>query len=189
MPKALQSTTTPARRPDGTLLPGHHGPHHVGQGGYEVGRIKDLSRTRRELNLNTIKALQKAFDRGGDKAINKVMRNNPAMFLKMLVLLVPREMEVSHSAGVKGMTTEQIEQAIEVVKDLIAKRDAGQSAKVIEGTSSNISGNPNKPKVGRPKGAKRSKNLADRIARYASPVLPQTDSIDDDINKINELSD
>jgi len=86
-----------------------------------------------------MKALQKAFDRGGEQAINKVMRNNPAMFLKMLVLLVPRELEVQHSGGVKAMTTEQIERAIDMIKDMIAKRDAGKNAKVIEHSPPQVS--------------------------------------------------
>jgi len=75
--------------------------------------------------------LAKAFERGGAQAINKVMRNNPAMFLKMLVLLVPREMQIEHSGGIKAMTTEQIERSIELIKEMLAKRDAGANAKVI----------------------------------------------------------
>jgi hypothetical protein len=35
-----------------------------------------------------------AFRRGGRKAINKVMRTQPAVFLKLLVLLVPRELQM-----------------------------------------------------------------------------------------------
>ena len=50
-----------------------------------------------------------AFTRGGRKAIDKVMKNNPAIFLKLLVLLVPREMKVEHAGGVKAMTDEQLE--------------------------------------------------------------------------------
>jgi len=38
-------------------------------------------------------------DARGRKAIEKVMRNQPAVFLKLLVLLVPREMKVEHSRG------------------------------------------------------------------------------------------
>jgi hypothetical protein len=41
-----------------------------------------------------------AFRRGGRAAINKVMKQQPAVFLKLLVLLVPREMKVGHSGGV-----------------------------------------------------------------------------------------
>jgi hypothetical protein len=37
------------------------------------------------------------FKFAGGKAIDKVMKNNPAIFLKLLVLLVPREMKVEHT--------------------------------------------------------------------------------------------
>jgi hypothetical protein len=74
-----------------------------------------------------------AFQRGGREAINKVMKNNPAVFLKLLVLLVPRELEVTHSGGVKAMSDEQIEGAIAAIEDMLAKR-AGEGAKVIEGS-------------------------------------------------------
>jgi hypothetical protein len=38
------------------------------------------------------------------------MRNQPAVFLKLLVLLVPREMKMEHSGGVKAMTDEKSNQ-------------------------------------------------------------------------------
>jgi hypothetical protein len=50
-------------------------------------------------------------------------------------MLVPREMELEHSGGIKAMTTEQIERSIEFIKEMIAKRDAAANAKVIEGQS------------------------------------------------------
>ena len=74
-----------------------------------------------------------AFREGGREAIEKVMRNQPAVFLKLLVLLVPREHKVEHSNAIKDMTTEQIERGIELIKEMIAKRDAAANAKVIEG--------------------------------------------------------
>jgi hypothetical protein len=74
-----------------------------------------------------------AFRRGGRKAIETVMRNQPAVFLKLLVLLVPREMKMEHSGGVKAMTDEQIERGIELIKGMLAEREAGANAKVIEG--------------------------------------------------------
>src|SRR5262245_15020293 len=92
-----------------------------------------MNRARRELNADTIKEMHKAFRRGGAHAINKVMRNNPAMFLKLLVLLVPREMQIEHCGGIKAMTTEQIERSIELIKEMLAEREAGAKAKVIEG--------------------------------------------------------
>jgi hypothetical protein len=44
-------------------------------------------------------------------------------------------MKLEHSGGVKAMSDEQLERAIEVIEDLIRQRDAGQSAKVIEGVA------------------------------------------------------
>ena len=73
-----------------------------------------------------------AFRRGGRKAIETVMRNQPAVFLKLLVLLVPREMKMEHSGGVKAMTDEQIERSIELIKEMLAQREAGEMANVIE---------------------------------------------------------
>ena len=81
-------------------------------------------RARRRLNAATFEALQRAFDKGGQKAIDKVMRTQPAIFLKMLVLLVPRELQVEHSGSVKEMTDQQIEDAIAAIKAMIAEREA-----------------------------------------------------------------
>jgi hypothetical protein len=47
--------------------------------------------------------------------------------------LVPRELQVEHSGGVKAMTDEQLEATLALLKEMIAKRDAGANAKVIEG--------------------------------------------------------
>ena len=60
------------------------------------------------------------------------MKTQPAAFLKLLVLLVPREMEVSHKGGVKSMTDEELERGIEVIQSMLAARDARANAKVIE---------------------------------------------------------
>ena len=68
----------------------------------------------------------------GRAAIDKVMRTQPAAFLKLLVLLVPREMKVEHSGGVKAMSDEQLEAGIEAIQAMLAARDAGANAKVIE---------------------------------------------------------
>ena len=53
--------------------------------------------------------------------------------MKICALLVPREMKLEHSGGVKAMTDEQLERSIELIKEMIAKREAGAKAKVIEG--------------------------------------------------------
>ena len=90
---------------------------------------------RHALNADTIREMHAAFRRGCRKAIEKVMRNQPAVFLKLLVLLVPREMKVEQSGGIKAMTTEQIERSIELIKEILAQREAGANAKVVEGVA------------------------------------------------------
>jgi hypothetical protein len=62
------------------------------------------------------------------------MRNQPAVFLKLLVLLVPREMQVEHTGGVKAMSDEEIEQAIEMIKAMVDQK-LGEKAKVVEGVA------------------------------------------------------
>ena len=61
-------------------------------------------------------------------------RTQPAVYLKVLALLVPREMHIEHTNIIKQMTDEEIEQAIEAIETMLAAR-AGEAAKVIEGTA------------------------------------------------------
>jgi hypothetical protein len=91
-------------------------------------------RTRHLLNQEFMQALLLNFRHQGKKAIEKVARNQPGVYLKILALLVPRETKVEHSGGVKAMTDEEIEQAIEAIQIMLAAR-AGEAAKVIEGTA------------------------------------------------------
>src|SRR3954451_21800276 len=93
-----------------------------------------------------------AFNRGGRKAINAVMNKRPEIFLKLLVLLVPRELEVTHSGGVKAMSDQQLEDGIAAIKAMLAARDAGESAKVVEGVAL--------PALPAPKRAKRKRGVA-----------------------------
>ena len=60
----------------------------------------------------------------------RVQRESPASYLKVCAMLVPKELKSEHSGGVKAMTDEQLERGIEIIKELIAKRDA--AAKMIE---------------------------------------------------------
>jgi hypothetical protein len=92
----------------------------------------NAQRSRHALNADTIREMHAAFRQGGREAIDKVMRTQPAAFLKLLVLLVPRQMTLDHSGGVKAMTDEQIERGIELIKEMLAQREAGANAKVIE---------------------------------------------------------
>src|SRR5262245_15054869 len=88
--------------------------------------------TRHLLNHEFMQALLLNFRHQGKKAIEKVARNQPGVYLKILALLVPRETKVEHSGGVKAMSDEQTEQAIEAIQTMLAAR-AGEAAKVIVG--------------------------------------------------------
>jgi hypothetical protein len=82
-----------------------------------------------------MQALLLNFRHQGKKAIEKVARNQPAAYLKILALLVPREMKVEHSGGVKAMTDEQLEAGIEAITAMLAARaeEAQAGDRVIEG--------------------------------------------------------
>ena len=90
-------------------------------------------RSRHALNADTIREMHAAFRRGGRAAIDKVMKQQPAVFLKLLVLLVPREMRVEHTGGVKAMTDEQLEAGIEAITAMLEARLPGDRAKVVDG--------------------------------------------------------
>ena len=60
-------------------------------------------------------------------------RTQPAAYLKICALLVPREHKVEHSNALKNLTDEELEAMIEYLKVSI-KAQAGGQAKVIEAT-------------------------------------------------------
>jgi len=106
----------------------------------------NAQRSRHALNADTIREMHAAFRQGGREAIDKVMRTQPAVFLKLLVLLVPREMPVEHTGGVKAMTEDQIVDAIAAIEGFLARR-SGETAKVIEGEAEVV---PSLPAPARP---------------------------------------
>jgi hypothetical protein len=83
------------------------------------------------LNGEFIAALLRDFRHGGPKAIERVRRTQPAAYLKILALLVPREHKVEHSNPIKDLTDEQLEAAIEYIEAALAAK-AGDQANVIQ---------------------------------------------------------
>src|SRR5262245_59683513 len=108
-------------------------PFQPGQSGNPSGG-RPGSRHRHQLNGEFIAALLRDFRHGGPAAIAKVRKNQPAAYLKILALLVPRELQIEHTNRIKQMTDEEIEQAIEAIQTMLAAR-ADEAAKVIEGTA------------------------------------------------------
>jgi hypothetical protein len=73
------------------------------------------------------------FRQHGQKAVARVRQTQPAAYLKVLALLVPREHKVEHSNLLKELTDEQLEAMIEYIETSLAAQ-AGAPAKMIEGT-------------------------------------------------------
>ena len=94
-----------------------------------------MEATRRSFNKDFLLALAADFKKHGAAAIEKVRKTQPAAYMKICALLVPREMKVEHAGGVKAMSDEQITAAIEAIEGWLAARSAGDNAKVIEGTA------------------------------------------------------
>ena len=92
-----------------------------------------MEAARRSFNRDFLLALAADFKKHGAAAIEKVRKQQPAVYMKICALLVPREMQVEHSGGVKSMMDEQIERSIELIKEMLAQRDAAANAKVIQG--------------------------------------------------------
>jgi hypothetical protein len=105
-------------------------PFEPGRSGNPVGGPVG-SRHRQQLNGEFIAALLRDFRQGGPKAIERVRRTQPAAYLKILALLVPREHKVEHRNLLKEMTDEELEAAIEAIQKMLA--DQAENAKVIEG--------------------------------------------------------
>jgi len=90
-------------------------------------------RTRHLLNQEFLQALLLHFRQHGKKAIEKVAREQPASYLKILALLVPREHKVEHRNSLKDLTDEQLEEMVEYLKTSLEAQAPG-SVRVIEGT-------------------------------------------------------
>jgi hypothetical protein len=93
-----------------------------GVSGNPAGR-KPGSRNR--LSEAVICALLRDFSKHGEKAIAKVRRTHPAAYLKICVLLVPRENKVEHSRKVSELSDEQLNAMIEALSARLEARAAG----------------------------------------------------------------
>ena len=101
-----------------------------GQSGNPAGRLRG---SRNKLSEEVICALLRDFREHGQKAIAKVRRTQPAAYLKILALLVPREHKVEHRNPLKDLTDEQLEAMIEYIETSLAAQADGP-VKMIEGT-------------------------------------------------------
>ena len=105
-----------------------------------------MEATRRSFNKDFLLALAADFKKHGAAAIEKVRKTQPAVYMKICALLVPREMQIEHSSTIKQMTDEQIEEAIAAIQAMLDAR-AGETAQVIEGQAEVV---PSLPAPARP---------------------------------------
>ena len=85
-----------------------------------------MEATRRSFNKDFSFALAADFKKHGAAAIEKVRKQQPAAYMKICALLMPRQMKVEQAGGVKAMSDEQIEEAIAAIEAMLAAR-AGES--------------------------------------------------------------
>jgi hypothetical protein len=91
----------------------------------------------------------------------------------LLVLLVPRQMTLDQSGGVKAMTDEQLERGIELIQEMLAQREAGANAKVVEGVAEPV------PALSPPsRKARRKVRRSDRADSGLAARVVGTDSAD-----------
>jgi hypothetical protein len=84
-------------------------------------------------------------------------------------------MQVEHLGGVKSMSDEQIERGIELIKGMLAEREAGANAKVIDGVPEPV---PALPPPSRK--ARRKVRRSDRADSGLAARVVGTDSADGD---------
>src|SRR5262249_55158988 len=110
-------SSQPQRQPTSTLpaRPQRNAKGHwlKGVSGNSRGTLEG---SRRAFSADFIRTLADDFRLHGRQAIEKVRKTQPAAYLKVCALLVPREMKVEPSGGIKAMTDEQIERSIELAR-------------------------------------------------------------------------
>jgi hypothetical protein len=91
------------------------------------------SRERARFSSEFISALLRDFRQGGPAAIAKVRKYQPAAYMKICALVVPKEMKLEHSSSLSSLTDEELDRAITAIRAMLAAQ--AESAKVIEGTA------------------------------------------------------
>ena len=115
------------RNAKGQYLPGVSG-----NPGGEPGWI------RKRFTADFLTAFHDHFQREGRRVIAKVAKQQPAAYLRCLTMLVPKEMKVEQTGGIKAMTDEPIPIVFAILADPIGGGFAasiahpGKWAKVIK---------------------------------------------------------
>jgi hypothetical protein len=90
------------------------------------------SATRAQFNRQFIADLADDWRLAGRAALARLRRESPSNYIKVCAFLVPRQMAVEHRQGVKALTDEQLESAIQAVQEMLDARSKGLDAKLVE---------------------------------------------------------
>src|SRR5262245_27948373 len=129
--------------------------------------------TRRAFNKRFLLDLAEDWQQHGREVFKRVRRESPASYLKVCAMLVPKELKFEHSGGVKAMSDEQLDRAIELIEEAIAQREAGANAKVIDGVPEPAPALPPLPRK-----ARRKVRRSDRADSGLAARVVGTDSAD-----------
>ena len=99
-----------------------------GVSGNPAGRPRG---SRNALSEEVICAVLRDFRKHGEKAIARVRRDQPGVYLKVVALLIPRQDKLEHTNTIKTMTDEELESAIAILNEIMAAQAVG-SAHLIE---------------------------------------------------------
>jgi CheY-like chemotaxis protein len=105
-----------------TIPPSHSGRQASSRRGNPAGGSVG-SRHRQQLNSEFIAALLRDFRHGGPKAIERVRRAQPASYMKILALLVPREDKLEHTNAIGQLSDEKL---VAMIAELRRTIRAGQ---------------------------------------------------------------
>ena len=108
-----------------------------GESGNPAGRLRG---SRNRLSEAVICALLRDFEKHGEKAIARVREENPAMYLKVFAMVLPRQHKVEHTNPTSLLSDEQLTLMIAELEERIARRKAGGDAKLVEGTVETTAG-------------------------------------------------
>jgi len=108
-----------------------------GESGNPAGRLRG---SRNRLSEAVICALLRDFEKHGEKAIARVREENPAMYLKVFAMVLPRQHKVEHTNPTSSLSDEQLTLMIAELEERIARRKAGGDAKLVEGTVETTAG-------------------------------------------------
>jgi|SRR5215831_4729322 len=111
------------------------------------------SATRSQFNRKFIADFAEDWAVAGKSVLVRLRKESPANYVKLAAFLVPRQMEVEHSTGVKGLSDAQLEEAIAIVRETLERRARSLGPPLIEaqgvgqsvGNEAEPSDKPDKP--------------------------------------------